>query len=532
MAVYYLEYIAPTEHHHKFYELIVEQQTVKIRFGRIGTEGTQQIKDYPSSEIAQREAEKKLKEKQKKGYQLKVNLPAIEESINPSTVTAPSDKTAPKNLDPPLALRSVKKSKSTPQSKSIPKSKSHPKSKSNSLINKETIITPLAAITFPSDPFVAPLRWQFASGFSSFGLAVERDYCWLGNEKGRVLKFDDQGNILEQYQLPRAVKSIVTDDLWVYVGCDNGVIYDMTGKIPYVAYEIESAADIFGLSITDGILGVSDVQGGLSKIDPEGEILWQRLSSGKQGWMICSDAQGFYHGHSKGLTFYELEQGRQLWHQATVGKVLFGCQTDECLYVATSGKQVQCFSKTGQLIASYLCDASVYCCAVDQVEKRLFAADSSGFIYGFNRQGQRRWKASTGCGAVLSMQLASQGKQQLYLATSQGILACMEVSDQALWGAVKGQFPDRLQVENTLAMIAAPPQDLEKIHQGTEGILLECFRQGQRLRVRVLSPGYHTDWMVQFPRNLRQEGDRYLVETLHESSQGFYRIQGDIKRLV
>ena len=135
MAVYYLEYIAPTEHHHKFYELIVKQQTVKIRFGRIGTEGTQQIKDYPSSEIAQREAEKKLKEKQKKGYQLKVNLPAIEEPINSSTVTAPSDKTALKNPDPPLALRSAKKSKSTPQSKSILKSKSHPKSNSNPLIN-------------------------------------------------------------------------------------------------------------------------------------------------------------------------------------------------------------------------------------------------------------------------------------------------------------------------------------------------------------------------------------------------------------
>ncbi|MFM7578086.1 MAG: hypothetical protein ACKO5Q_14250, partial [Microcystaceae cyanobacterium] len=87
-------------------------------------------------------------------------------------------------------------------------------------------------------------------------------------------------------------------------------------------------------------------------------------------------------------------------------------------------------------------------------------------------------------------------------------------------------------VENALTTVTAPRQDLEKIHQAESGILLECFRQGQRLRVRVLSPGYHPDWMVQFPRNLRQEGDRYLVESLHESSQGFYRIQGDIKRLV
>ncbi|MFM7577951.1 MAG: molybdenum metabolism regulator, partial [Microcystaceae cyanobacterium] len=127
---------------------------------------------------------------------------------------------------------------------------------------------------------------------------------------------------------------------------------------------------------------------------------------------------------------YEFEQGRQLWQQPTIGKVLWGCQTEEWLYVATSGKQVQCFSKTGQFINRYLCDASVYACAVDTAQNLIFASASSGFIYGFQRSGKRLWKASTGCGSALSLQLAGSGKNQLYLATNQGILACMEVSDR------------------------------------------------------------------------------------------------------
>jgi len=489
MTVYYLEYVE--ENHQKFYEITVEQQKVTLRFGKIGATGTQQAKDYSSSAIAQREAARKLKEKQKKGYQLRTS-PAIANS--------------------PIQTKAIKAVATTQN------------------CGKLSSLKP--PFQFPLEPFTAPLEWRFTSGFSSFGLAVEQGNCWLGNEKGQVLKFDEKGAVLEQYQLPHAVKSIVTDDIWVYGGCDNGMVYDMTGKIPYLAYEIESAADILGLAITAGILGVSDAQGGLTKIDPEGDMLWQRFSLGKQGWMICSDSQGFYQGHSKGLTMYEFDQGRQLWQQATIGKVLFGCQTADSLYVATSGRQVQSFQKSGQLIVSYHCDASVYSCAIDEARGLIYAADSSAFIYAFNHCGQRLWKASTGCGSALSMQLGGGDAQKLYLATNQGFLACMAVNESALWGAIQGQFPHSILVANSEVMAVTPAQDLEKTNHPREEIILECFRQGQRLRVRVLSAGYHQDWMVQFPRNLRQEGHRYLVQSLYESSQGFYRIHGDIKRLV
>jgi hypothetical protein len=64
------------------------------------------------------------------------------------------------------------------------------------------------------------------------------------------------------------------------------------------------------------------------------------------------------------------------------------------------------------------------------------------------------------------------------------------------------------------------------------GIVVECVSDGGKLRVRVASPGYHKEWNVQFPKNLRVEGARYVVDSVHESAQGgYYRAHGDIRKL-
>jgi hypothetical protein len=51
--------------------------------------------------------------------------------------------------------------------------------------------------------------------------------------------------------------------------------------------------------------------------------------------------------------------------------------------------------------------------------------------------------------------------------------------------------------------------------------------------MHVVSRGYHKDWFVQFPRDIRKKGQRYVVEGVHEAAQGgFYRAYGTIKKLV
>jgi Ca-activated chloride channel family protein len=62
------------------------------------------------------------------------------------------------------------------------------------------------------------------------------------------------------------------------------------------------------------------------------------------------------------------------------------------------------------------------------------------------------------------------------------------------------------------------------------GILIKCFRQGGKLRTRVISEGYNPDFDVLFPRHLREEGAIYVVDEVNMAESGtFYRACGDIK---
>jgi Ca-activated chloride channel homolog len=65
------------------------------------------------------------------------------------------------------------------------------------------------------------------------------------------------------------------------------------------------------------------------------------------------------------------------------------------------------------------------------------------------------------------------------------------------------------------------------------GVELHCIREGGKLRVKALSEGYDETKNVQFPRAIRAEGARYVVEALEASADGsFYRVRGSINRLT
>ena len=65
------------------------------------------------------------------------------------------------------------------------------------------------------------------------------------------------------------------------------------------------------------------------------------------------------------------------------------------------------------------------------------------------------------------------------------------------------------------------------------GVELHCVREGGKLRVKVISEGYDANKNVQFPRAIRAEGARYVVEGLDLSSDGsFYRVRGSITRFA
>ncbi|WP_009633875.1 WGR domain-containing protein [Synechocystis sp. PCC 7509] len=467
----YLE-LSQAEGSHKFYEAIVNGTELSVRYGRIGDRGQVQVKSYPTPEKAQAEATKKINEKLRKGYELAVMGVRAKRAVT---------------------RRQIVSNKSSSQQ--------------------------------------APTIWQFASGSPAFGIFVEKDRCLVGNEAGQIFALSHDGKVLNQFRLPDGVKCIVADDGWLYAGCDNGKVYDLTGKIPRVAYEIAENVDIFWLDIKDGILGVSDAEGGITTINHEDESQWNRRSSGSYGWMVRCDEIGVYHGHSNGVTMYDWEDGKVIWHQSTHGSVLFGWQEEATVYAGTSTNQVYCFSKKGEVKTIYQCDAPIYSCATAEDGKYVFAGDNFSSIYCFNETGDRLWKLATGCGSAFSMQLFGD---RLYIVTTDGSFACIDAGESAINAAMTGTVPQVVNIKApTQVPAAVAANTLETTSETTEKVIVECFQQGSNLRIRVVSPGYNPNFNVQFPKDIREQGAQYVVDKVIESGRGsFYRAYGDIKKLL
>lgn len=467
----YLELSEANGGSHKFYEVTVQDTQLTIRYGRIGDSGQTQTKTYPTADKAKAEANKKIKEKVNKGYEVAVMGVRQKRSVTRRQIT------------------------------------------SNVSTAKQ-----------------APILWKFASNSAAFGIFIDAKRCWVGNQAGEVFTLNHQGEVVNRFKLPDGVKCLVADDLWIYAGCDDGNVYDLTGKLPRLSYKIDENVDIFWLDIKNGLLAVSDANGGVTTIDHDDESQWTRLSQGHSGWMVRCDESGVYHGHSKGVTMYDYQEGKMLWHQNTQGSVLFGWQEASAVYAGTGDYKVYCFSKDGKAGAVYQCDAAVYSCASAENGKYVFAGDNCSSIYCFTAEGERLWKLATGCGSALSMQFFDN---HIYIVTTEGYLACIDASETAIASAQTGTIPKAAVISAPIGEGAAPSPILETTTDTSSGVIVECYREGTKLRVRAVSQGYNPNWKVQFPKDIRIEGARYLVQEIRESANGgFYRAYGDIRKLV
>ncbi|WP_433318721.1 PQQ-binding-like beta-propeller repeat protein [Micromonospora sp. CA-269861] len=465
----YLE-LSEVDGAHKFYEVIVDNATLTVRYGRIGDQGQVKASAYPDNARARAAAAKKIGEKVRKGY-----APAVPGVRQKRTVS-----------------------------------------------RRQIVSTRSTAHT-------APVLWRYDSGAPAFGIFVDGQHCMVGNEHGVITTLDHDARVRSQVRLPDGVKCIVADDAWIYAGCDDGNVYDLSGKVPRVAYAIAPEIDIYWLDIHDGVLGVSDADGGITAVDHEDEFLWRRPGRGRSAWMVRCDDDAIYHGHSQGVTGYEWRTGGELWHTRT-GSVLFGWQEHGSVFAGTGTHEVVRLSKSGRLERTYRCDAPVFSCATAEGGRYVFAGDSQSSIYCFDAAGTRLWKLGTGCGSAYSMQYHDD---RLYVVTTGGHLACIDASEPAIRAAQAGDVP---QVRDIKAPRQAPqpaqPTIVEVTSDSGGGVIVQCLDDRGRLRVQVLSDGYRRDWSVQFPKGIREPGARYLVTEVRESSRGgYYRAYGDIRRL-
>ncbi|MFG1678904.1 WGR domain-containing protein [Nonomuraea sp. NPDC049269] len=468
----YLELSEDGSGSHKFYEVTVAGTEVTITYGRIGESGQTKVAAFPSAAKAQAAAAKKIGEKTRKGY-------------------------AP-------AVRGVRQRRA---------------------------ITRRAIASTRSTARQAPVLWRFNSGAAAFGIFVDEQRCWVGNQRGDVYTVAHSGTVTGRFRLPDGVKCIVADDFWIYAGCDDGRVYDLSGKVPRAAYEIAADVDIYWLDVHDGVLGVSDRAGRVTAIDYEDEFQWARPGGGESAWMVRCDDDAVYRGHSGGVARYDISDGSLVWENRTADGVLFGWQEAHSVYAGTARHTVHRLAKgDGRVEAVYRCDAPVYSCATSPGGRHVFAGDSHSSIYCFDTSGERLWKLGTGCGSAFSMQFLDD---RLYIVTTDGSLACIDASEAAIAAARQGTVPHPVDVKAAASLAVVEPSVVVETttHIG-DGVVVECEQQGERLRVRVISPGYE-GWNVQFPKDIREAGARYLVEGVRPAGRGgFYRAYGEIKRLV
>jgi outer membrane protein assembly factor BamB len=478
---------------HKFYEVIVNGVEVSIRFGRIGDAGQAKVTKFATPEKARAEAEKKINEKVKKGYERAVMGMRKKRTVTRRDILVTQNAGAGAGV-----VASAGVSAGKPRAAAPPAAKQ------------------------------APIIWNFDSGANAFGIFVDESLCWVGNQAGKIFALDHDGQVRAKFKLPDGVKCIVADDDWLYAGCDDGNVYDLSSKSPRIAYEISDDIDIYWLDISDAILAVSDASGRVTTINHEDESQWVKKSKGDSGWMVRCDEIGIYHGHTEGVTMYDWEDGKVIWEKKTQGQVLFGWQEETMVYACTNFARIFSFTKKGEDGPVYICDGPLFSCAAAENGKYVFAGDSQGMLYCFNEAGERLWKLASGCGSAYSMQFFNN---RLYIVTTKGSLACIDASEAAIKAAQEGTIPKAIS-------IAAPNVEevsataLETTTDQSRGVVVECFKEGGKLRIRVVSAGYNKSWHCQFPKGIREEGARYVVDEVREAGGGFYRAFGNIKKLT
>lgn len=373
----------------------------------------------------------------------------------------------------------------------------------------------------------APVLWSFRSGAAASGVVVDERGCWVGTESGDVFTLTPEGVVTGRFRLPGSVECLVADDFWVYAACDDNRVYDLSGTVPRVAYEIPAGIDVCSLDIHEGRLCVTDRHGVITAIDWNGEVLWS--TPGDEGGVVQIDSRAVYHGHSAGVTGYDLEAGYRVCHEDTDGAVLSGCQDSNAIYAGTDDNCVEVVGKNEWAGIGYLCDAPVQSCATSP-DGRVFAGDDRSSVYCWDMSRCGAWKWATGCGSASCMRYHDD---KLYLVTTTGTLACLDVGETAFRDAEQGVLPETVSVTAPEISAVTPGDTVEVTSDAGTGVVVECVLRNGEQCVLPVSPDHVSPLEVQFPKDLWRCGARYVVDDVDEPERGFfYRVRGDIRQLI
>ena len=392
---------------------------------------------------------------------------------------------------------------------------------------------------------VLPVTWWVATGAQTVGLCVD-EHVWTGNVLGEVLCLDRAtGTSVREMKVPAECVAVSSDERWKYAGCADGNVYDLTGDVPRAVYRLEGER-VDWLEVFQGTLCVSDHAGTVTVIDVDGNVRWQhRDPEAREAWVLRADEDGLYHGSYVGLRKYDWS-GERLWHK-NVGDVRYGCiegdtiavtsgfytrssQTELLLIDRETGKTRWKKSPSMDVRSGFQSNGGEAVGVGRNAAGELrYYVSVGAWVFCYDGDGLLRWQAPTRCQSLCNLQVDGE---LLYFASNNGTIGCADVSERGLQLVQSGA--DVLPKARRQARVKDRDAQVERVRSNPHGgVVVECVRQGDALRMRVASKGYNREWFCQFPHDLREEGARYVVDEVREAKQGgFYRVLGTIRRLV
>ncbi|WP_280487752.1 hypothetical protein [Nocardia farcinica] len=106
------------------------------------------------------------------------------------------------------------------------------------------------------------------------------------------------------------------------------------------------------------------------------------------------------------------------------------------------------------------------------------------------------WTFATGCGSAYSMQYHNE---ELYLVTTNGTLACLDVAESAVRAAEDGVLPPTVSIKAPEMSAVLPSNTVEITTGAGDGVVVECVERDGRPRVHIVSPGYRREWNGPIP---------------------------------
>lgn len=374
------------------------------------------------------------------------------------------------------------------------------------------------------------MRWKHDPNTPAFGLYADVDRCLIGDNFGRVVEITPDGKLQNKYELPTEVLCIKRDDDFLYAGCNDGSMHDITQGEPRLVATVESFDIVTAMDARDGMICVCDHRH-LALANCEGEVIWKKRT-GNGGRVVCIDGKSVYHGNDNGVTRYAIS-GKRLWRRQ-ITWFISAIQKDVYVYVASPYNVYKLYKRNGKIARKYEISSGLYLginSACIEVGDEIIFVTTRNSISCYDDVSGR-----------LIYVLDTVNIEPLAMSYHAGLLYCSSCTCCMLdlrMGAINNARSETqpapitvdIKTECKTLNLRRKIESVPEVKFGESGVIVHCVKEWDKLRVRPLSYGYHAGWNCQFPSDIKREGGRYLVDRLIAGPGKFYRAFGAIKQI-